>query len=212
MFCPKCGKDAGDASFCPGCGNSLASPQVPPSAYLPPPLPAAPQKPKKPVYKRFWFWLLIVIALIIVIAVASSGGDGGSKEPATDANGQTIAATVKTTSTKAPPTEPETIKITAAQLVSEYQENGVKADNQYKGKLLEVTGTVRNIDKDLLDTVFITLNGGGDWSLNDVQCYFKDKEEIEKVAELSKGQTVTVIGTCNGLLIINVDMKNCKLK
>ncbi|MDR1464910.1 MAG: DUF5067 domain-containing protein [Oscillospiraceae bacterium] len=50
------------------------------------------EKPKKPIYKRVWFWILIIPVVLIVIAIASSGGDDKPNAQQTDANGKTIEA------------------------------------------------------------------------------------------------------------------------
>lgn len=49
-------------------------------------------KPKKPIYKKWWFWVLAILAVIIIIAIATSGG-GDPKEPQTDASGNTVTST-----------------------------------------------------------------------------------------------------------------------
>lgn len=104
----------------------------------------------------------------------------------------------------------EYIQISARELLNAYNANEVNADNLYGGKLLLVTGTVKNIGKDILDNVYITVSDGAEYELISVQCYFSDAKEIDKVAALSEGQTVNVLGTCDGA-IANVVMEGCIL-
>ena len=52
-----------------------------------PPYNMPPQKVKKPIYKKWWFWLIIVIVAFIVIGSAF-GGDSDTQ--ATDGNTQTV--------------------------------------------------------------------------------------------------------------------------
>ena len=52
-----------------------------------PPTPAP--KPKKPVYKRVWFWLIIVFAALVLLVVIAGGGKGDqgkAEEPAQTAS------------------------------------------------------------------------------------------------------------------------------
>lgn len=61
--------------------------------YAPPPggAPPAQVPPKKPIYKKVWFWLLVGLGLIIVIAALSGGdGDAPKVEPS---SGQAIEST-----------------------------------------------------------------------------------------------------------------------
>lgn len=105
----------------------------------------------------------------------------------------------------------ETIKISAVDLLAAYDENAVKADQDYKDKTLEVTGIVKSIDKDVLDDVFVTINDGGEYSFISVQCYFEDENEIAKTAELKAGDEVTIVGRCDGS-VVNVMLKECSIK
>lgn len=101
--------------------------------------------------------------------------------------------------------------ITATKLVNAYKDNEVKADSLYKNKLLIITGVIDSIGKDILDQTYITLNDGSKYSFDYAQCYFSDAQEIAKVAELSKGKKVTVIGKCTGATILNPSVKDCKI-
>lgn len=102
----------------------------------------------------------------------------------------------------------ELISVSAQRLFSDYESNEVNADSKYKGKNLEVSGTIKSIGKDILDDPYITLKSGGDFEIFSVQCFFDDESEL---ASLKKGQRVTVIGTCDGKFG-NVTLKNCQLK
>lgn len=97
--------------------------------------------------------------------------------------------------------EDQTIK--APNLTASYDENEVKADENFKGKTFFVEGTVRDIKKDILDDIYVILEG--DQMFRDVQCYFDDKNTA---SQLQKGMRVTFQGKCDGLMI-NVLMKNC---
>lgn len=100
------------------------------------------------------------------------------------------------------------ISVSASQIVREYVENEVAADVKYGGEQLTVTGNIDSIGKDMLKTIYITLDGGH--TIRRVQCYFPDNL-ANQIANLKKGQQVRVEGTCKGLFM-NVIIKDCKLK
>lgn len=145
-----------------------------------------------------------VVAGLFIIIAAMSGGNDTSKSPA-PAPQQAASAPA--------PSEPAAISISAVQLYKEYDSNGVAADKKYKDKLLAVTGAVDSIDKDILDTPYVTLRtqsfGSGLYSA-EVQCMFEENHDA--LANLSKGQTVTIVGKCNGNSLINVILENCQLQ
>lgn len=95
--------------------------------------------------------------------------------------------------------------ISAADLVQNYINNEVRADENFKGKSFYVEGTVTNIKKDILGDIFVTLEGAD--MIREVQCYFDDKSTA---TQLEKGMRVTFYGECDGLMM-HVLMKNCKL-
>lgn len=109
----------------------------------------------------------------------------------------------------APQPTPSAIEVTAQELYSAYEANQVAADAKYKDKTLKVTGVVESIGKDILDTPYITLTSGGQYEVWGVQCMFDEKYEPE-LAKLTKGQTVTVQGKCDGYLV-NVLLRDCAL-
>jgi len=95
--------------------------------------------------------------------------------------------------------------ITAADLTQNYIDNEVRADGNFKGKKFYVEGTVSDIKKDIMDDIYVTLEGSE--MFREVQCYFDDKATA---SQLEKGMRVTFYGKCDGLMM-NVLMKNCKL-
>lgn len=101
--------------------------------------------------------------------------------------------------------EREDQTITAVNLSARYEENEVKADGNFKGRIFFVEGTVRDIKKDIMDNIYVILEG--DQILRDVQCFFDDQNTA---SQLQKGMRVTFQGKCDGLMM-NVLMKNCVL-
>ncbi len=75
------------------------------------------------------------------------------------------------------------VTISASKLYKEYNENEIAADEKYKGKIIEVTGVIRDIGNDIMDNAYITLVGNE--YFGDIQCYFNEKSVV---AKLSKGK------------------------
>ena len=100
--------------------------------------------------------------------------------------------------------------VSAQQLASAYKDNEVAGDERYKGKIIAVTGVVDSIGKDILDTPYVVLSSGERFSITGVQCMFGD-EHKSQLAALSKGQTVTIVGECEGKMM-NVLLKNCRFR
>lgn len=98
-------------------------------------------------------------------------------------------------------------EITATHLYQAYDANEVAADEQYKGKKIAVTGTIGSIGKDVLDNPYVSLKVG---YMQSVNCYFSDKNN-KIISQLLKGEKVTIIGTCKGLSLSYVVMRNCSI-
>ena len=83
-------------------------------------------------------------------------------------------------------------KVTAKQLVSDLEGNAMKAANTYKGKDYEITGVLGNIDA---QGDYITIEPSSDsLTITGVQAFIKNDEQKKVVAELSKGDKITVKG------------------
>lgn len=148
-------------------------------------------KTKKPIYRRWWFWLFGIIVLLIIIGAASSGNKNNS-------------ASNSSTSQAQRPAE-QAIKVSASKLLSDYEANEVAADETYKGKSVQISGTIKNIGKDILDTPYVTLES--DNPILSVQCMF-DKSDNAKLAKLSQNQKIMLTGRVSGKLG-NVLLKEC---
>ena len=104
-------------------------------------------------------------------------------------------------------TEP-VLSISAEKLYSEYEANEVAADLKYKGKVIEVTGIVRLIDKGLMDEIYVTLKGNE--YFGDIQCFFSESR-AQEAASLKKGSKITIIGLCDGQMM-NVLLQGSRIK
>ena len=99
------------------------------------------------------------------------------------------------------------MEVTASELYRAYEANEVSADQQYKGKRLLITGVVENIGKDVMDNPYVALKID---FLKGVNCYFDD-ENNKVLSQLNKGQKIQIIGTCAGLTLTDVVVRDCEL-
>lgn len=93
-------------------------------------------------------------------------------------------------------------------LLAEYSDNEIRADSAFKGQLIQTTGVVDDVKKDIMDSIYVTLGTGRQFEIPQVQCFFDDVH-AKKAAALSKGARVTVRGRVDGLMM-NVLVKDCE--
>ncbi|MDR0841435.1 MAG: hypothetical protein LBN26_08670 [Christensenellaceae bacterium] len=185
--CAVCGQEiAKSAKTCPHCGA----------------------KNKKPVYKRWWFWVIAVIVFIIIITPKNNNSGTPPASQSTSAVNSSAPSQKPTNSSAPQKNTKEYISVTATELSEAYKANEVAADKKYKGQWLTVTGTVDSIGVTLGDTYVILANDKDDWAIvNLIQCTVTE-DTIDAVAELSKGDVITLQGKCSGLSFY-VSVDNC---
>jgi len=105
--------------------------------------------------------------------------------------------------------EEEVIKLSASELYNAYKRNEIDADARYKDKILEISGVIANIGKDITDEPYVTFKTGELFS-SDVQCMLADSE-VSKASQLQKGQNITLRGKLSGKLM-NIFLRNCIIK
>ena len=96
---------------------------------------------------------------------------------------------------------------TPEDLYASYRENEVAADEKFKNKKVAITGTISDIGKDITNRPYISFKVE---FLESVTCYFS-KENISAIAKLSKGDEVIIVGECEGLILKNVVLSDCKI-
>jgi hypothetical protein len=101
--------------------------------------------------------------------------------------------------------EQKPIEVSAVQLLSEYKDNEAKANDKYKGKVVQVDGVIDRITEG-----YVKLKGGGQFELLTVDCHFDD-EDRKTVASLSSGSRVTIKGICDGKGFGGINIHRCKL-
>ncbi len=98
--------------------------------------------------------------------------------------------------------------ISVTQILKDYDNNKLKAEQTYKGKRFRVKGVVTSIGSDILDKPYITIGTGDQFEIISLQCIFK-KKDADKLAKLDKGQQLVVTGTVDDY-IMNILMKDCE--
>ena len=114
------------------------------------------------------------------------------------------------TSRRSPAAAETPTQVQIGALLTDYKGNEVRADGLYKGKYVEVAGTVDDVKKDILNSMYITLGTGKMFEIPQVQCHLSD-EQTAKAAALNKGQRATVRGHVDGLMM-HVQIRDCVLQ
>jgi hypothetical protein len=161
--------------------------------------------------------LSVVIGLFVVIA--GVGGNNGHRETDTSARRvqssppQVVMTTASPnegavpvpTAAPAPP-KPTAIVIPVKTLLADYKGNEVRADGTYKGKIVQITGVVHDVKRDILGSLYVTVGSGAAFELPVAQCFFEESA-VPKASQLNKGDRVTVRGRVEGLMM-NVLVKD----
>jgi len=120
MKCNQCGTDY-EGKFCPNCGapapqatqpqenNPIAQQSTTPT-YSQPAMQQPVQKPKKPIYKKWWFWVIIVVVVIGVIG--NLGGNSNKTDSGSSNTSSTASTSQNNDSSKNDTTANEEAKIT----------------------------------------------------------------------------------------------------
>lgn len=164
------------------------------------------------VSKGWKIGVTILIAILVIIGFSDNGKESSKGEAANSSQQNTTVAltqeqkdSIANVDMKNEIDNRKNQTITAHDLTQQYISNEVRADENFKGKSFYVEGTVTDIKKDIMDDIYVTLDGAE--ILREVQCYFDDKNTA---SQLEKGMRVTFYGRCDGLMM-NVIMKDCKI-
>lgn len=146
---------------------------------------------------------MIIIAILGFIWVALSGG---KSNPITPPAANPNSASANSSDQQ----NPESIKVTAEELVAAYRASELNANRAYKGKAAEIAGTVAGSGVSSGRT-YIIISSSTNFSHTNVQCFFNDSVEIGKVSNLKKGDSVVVHGFIEGKTL-NIQVNNCILE
>jgi hypothetical protein len=137
------------------------------------------------------FGIAFLVTFFFVAWVMAQAGDGGGAAPA------------------AARRMPDAKQVEIHKLLAEYTDNEVRADAAFKGKLIQTTGVVDDVKRDVLNTVYVVVGTGKKYEMRQVQC-FVDEDNANTVASLTKGRRVTIRGRVKGLMM-NVLVEDCEL-
>jgi hypothetical protein len=87
-----------------------------------------------------------------------------------------------------------------------YDKNKVAADKKYKGKRIQMTATLMNVNDDNLSFGDITTK---EFSLTQVSCRLSDESQAEKV---ENGKKYTLVGTVTGQDLGVIGFDDCSIK
>lgn len=182
MKCRRCGKEF-EGNFCNHCGAKVVK-----------------------INKKSKVGLIIgIIASIYIFCgflclMFAIIGDG-------DSNSNKTSSSSVEVSQSAP--EIQYIEVTADKLYEDFEANEVAAEQKYTGQYVKVTGIISEINsKDILTSANVLLNV--DSSLfGCVQCNFNSSNSSQ-LANLRKGQKVTISGVC-GDLSLNIMISDCEV-
>jgi len=149
---------------------------------------------KKTIKKVFIILGILFVVIIIIAAVSPSK--------------KTTTGNTESANTQAPAKTAETesiIKISAQDLYQAYKDNAVAADQKYKDKQVEVTGTIYDFGTDVFGHPYFT------FGMLETQAVF-GQNAASQLANLQKGQAVTVQCTVSGAPLTYPILENCQLK
>ena len=126
------------------------------------------------------------------------------------AEGRRPEASVATPEAKAMEAQEPEPRVRAADLIRAYEANEIRADLQYKGKIVVISGQVDNISSDIMGTPFVTLKHSDDFSFRSVQCLFS-RSEMEELARLNSGERIVLRGRVAGELLMSVIVRDCSI-
>jgi len=100
-------------------------------------------------------------------------------------------------------------EVKASDIAAAYNENTVAADQKFKGKEFKVSGTVSDINTDIMGNPYITLRGG----VNEfMEPHFGfEKSDAPQLANLKKGSRITLICTGRGDIAKTPISDSCSL-
>lgn len=132
--------------------------------------------------------IIVVIALVIIV---SALGGKGSKNSNSKTNTKVGVETAEETTVAI-----EYAPCNVSEMMSDLKANAMNASDKYKGKYLEVTGKLSNIDS---SGKYIDLLPDEDFAIIGVQCYIKSDEQKDAIKKMAIGDTVTLKGKCTSV-------------
>ena len=145
--------------------------------------------------KKGKIFITVIVAVLILSAIfgTDSETDDSKKNNKTEVSEENKETKPSDkTEQKEEKKEIEYTSVSVDDMVELLDENALKAEKTYQKKNVEVTGVLKIIDS---DGDYISLGCINDeWCFTYVQCYIKNKDQLNKVLEMKTGDTVTLKG------------------
>lgn len=154
-------------------------------------------KPKKPIYKRVWFWVLVVLFLSAIGNAMGGGTSTTSRQPSRAPTQQTQTTAPAQEQAPAPaPAPAQVIEYTSVDLqtmLDELKNNALRAEQTYNKAYVELVGKISVIDS---DGKYISIEpvDADSWNFDSVRCDLKTDEHRAVIMNKGRGETVTVRG------------------
>ena len=84
--------------------------------------------------------------------------------------------------------------VSATDLIAAFEKDSASANKQYLGKILEVSGNVKSIEKESSTVALGNIEGN-----SSVRCSL-DSAFVKDIASLNPGSTITIKGNCTGFM------------
>lgn len=139
----------------------------------------------------------IIIGLVCFILACGMMSRCATTDTSNTANNTSNVTTSENVDVQQPTQTADTtkyIEITSSALIDLYKENQVKCKQLYDNQKIKVTGKVESVGTDVLNQTYVCLGHDTEYVFVGIQCYAKDANTQSKIAELKKGDTVTLIG------------------
>lgn len=138
--------------------------------------------------------LLIGIAWVVVAGAWVKQAGNQIQEGLAEAEKQSQIAQEKQLKLEKEMREGKAVVVLATKLDEDYDANLINADTKYKGKILEVTGKVRRVDRDRSGKPWIELETDSDAVM---KCEFL-KEADAALGKVEVNKNITIRGRCKG--------------
>ena len=148
------------------------------------------------------FILFIVLSAIIIANL--EGSDVGTK-PLSEIDNSPANVQQEINEQPVQIQKETSIKVSAEDLYQEYKDNSVAAGQKYKGKQVEVTGSIDDFGTDIMGRPYIT------FGFLETQAVFS-KSYASQLAELKKGQEIIVQCKASGSPLGYPILESCSIK
>lgn len=149
---------------------------------------------------------LLVSPIVYFIGLAVLAGAAVSGDAYNEYKARAEAANTASSEQAQAAPAGDAIKVTARDMFKAYEANEIAADSQYKGKPIEISGTVESISSDFMDQPVVQLAAGEFQAVN-AQGLSKDV-----AGALAKGNQVTLLCTGAGEVVGSPILDKCTVQ